>query len=153
VNSPTWADDDDQLLEVVKDTLTDNDVVMDRMREAALAAFTWRTIDLELEQLTLAFDSAGEHDLAFRGTTGEASRMLTFTGPTVGLELEIDDSTIIGQLIPAESGLVTLLLAAGGETEIPTDEVGWFTIPRPVNGPYRLRCVAAESTVVTEWLT
>jgi len=110
MNSPTWADDDDQLMDVVKDTLTDNDVVMDRMREAALAAFTWRTIDLELEQLTLAFDSAFDQDLAVRGTTGEASRMLTFTGPTVGLELEIDDDTIIGQLIPAESGLVTLLL-------------------------------------------
>ena len=75
---------------------------VERMYVAARAAFTWRTIDQELE-LLLADESAQPQALV-RGPEEPVSRTLEFTGRTVSIELEIGPQLIVGQIYPIQAG-------------------------------------------------
>jgi hypothetical protein len=124
---------------------------IERMYAAARAAFTWRTIDQELELLSIADESAQAPALV-RGPEEPVSRTLEFTGRTVSIELEIGPQLIVGQIYPIQAGRLTLLTPEGAETELLADEVGCFTVARPACGPFRLRCTTAEAGVITDWI-
>lgn len=171
MTSPTWAHDDDELLAMIKaaaaDTSamtadptaaspgSDGDVLLDRMRRAAKAALTWRTIDQELDRLTMSSDSELLAAAAVRGAGTAPSRIVEFHGDSFDLELEIGDESLIGQVYPAQLGQVTLLTAAGLSIPTPVDDVGCFLFDRPAAGPFRLRCDIGDGGlgVVTEWIT
>ena len=58
-----WSDDD--LMAELAEAVAEEDAVTDRRREAARAAFTWRSVDAEL--MELLHDSALEAGAAVRG--------------------------------------------------------------------------------------
>jgi hypothetical protein len=128
-----------------------DEATIDRMYAAARAAFTWRTIDQELELLCLADESVRPSALV-RGSEEPVSRTLEFTGRTVTIELEIGAQVIVGQIYPIQTGRLTLLTPGGDETELTADEVGCFTFTRPRSGPFRLRCTTADAGVLTDWI-
>lgn len=155
MNTPGWANDDDILQALIKDALTTEDPAVvavsadDSMMRAAKAAFTWRTVDQELERLTIASETSADAVLR----TWREARLVEFRGESLSLELEIDDQSIIGQVYPTGSGLITFIPATGSDIDASIDDLGCFTINRAVNGPFRLRCVTTDGSVVTEWMT
>lgn len=149
MNSPQWSDDD--LLRELGAALREEPVDETAIR-AAEAAFTWRTVDAELEIIALDADSGLVGTAQVRGRP-DPPRTLTFHGERVGAELEIDEDGLIGQLIPPGSGQVTLVTADGPQETTLTDEVGGFTLPRPPPGPMRLECTLGADHFITEWMT
>jgi hypothetical protein len=89
--------DDDRLLAELREAVAEADQVTDRQREAARAAFTWRTVDAELAELL--HDSALE-STAVRGAD-DAARTLSFVSGPITLEVEIDGDTVMGQVVGA----------------------------------------------------
>lgn len=122
-----------------------------RMYAAARAAFTWRTIDEELELLSASEGSADDLALV-RGSEEPISRTLEFAGRTISIELEIGPDLIVGQIYPIQIGHLNLMTPGGADFELTSDEVGCFTFPRPAEGPFRLRCTTADAGVVTDWI-
>ena len=97
--------------------------------EAAKAAFAWRTVDVELAELT--FDSrVDEPEVAVRSGATDVRR-LAFTSDSVTIELETGpDDDLIGQVIPPAVATIKLI-EASGETlaTIDSDALGVFTSP------------------------
>ncbi|HOZ58209.1 MAG TPA: hypothetical protein PKY70_08485 [Nakamurella multipartita] len=159
-----WMEDDEALVAQLRQALAqatdrtpepggpglDPDTV-ERMYAAARAAFTWRTIDQELELLAIAEESAGASVLV-RGAEEPVTRTLEFAGRSVSIELEIGPEIIVGQIYPLQAGRLTLLTPAGEESDVTADDVGCFTFPRPPGGPFRLRCTTADAGVITDWI-
>lgn len=154
-----WVRDDDALLAQLRDAVSDRTdeelgldrETIDRMYAAARAAFTWRTIDVELELLSASEESA-EDQLLVRGSEEPIARTLEFAGRTMSIELEIGPDLIVGQIYPIQAGHLTLLTPGGTPTQLRSDEVGCFTFPRPADGPFRLRCTTADAGVITDWI-
>lgn len=149
MNSPQWSDDD--LLRELSAALREEPVDESIIR-AGEAAFTWRTIDAELEIIGLGTDSGLVGTGQVRGRP-DSRRTLAFHGDRVGVELEIDEEGIIGQLTPPGTGHVTLITVDGPQATAQTDEVGGFTLPRPAGGPVRLECALGADHFITEWTT
>lgn len=159
-----WLEDDEALVAQLRRALAqatdrtpepggpglDPDTV-ERMYAAARAAFTWRTIDQELELLSMTDESVRAPALV-RGSEEPVSRTMEFTGRTVSIELEIGPRLIVGQIYPVQGGRLTLLTPGGDETELTADDVGCFTFARPSGGPFRLRCTTADAGVITDWI-
>ncbi len=145
-----WTDDEllHELSAALREQPADEDIV-----RAGRAAFSWRTVDAEL--LALDLDSAA--DLAasalVRGGELGAPRMLAFGGDQLSVEIEIDETGIAGQLIPARPGRVTLVTPDGPQFTAQADDVGGFTLPPPPAGPVRLDCLQGEVRFVTQWVT
>ncbi len=160
-----WVGDDDALLGELRGALRDSsdseaadddadqgldEATTARMYSAARAAFTWRTIDDELELLAAVEQS--ESDLALvRGSEEPISRTLEFAGRTIGIELEIGPDLIVGQIYPVQVGQLTLFTDDGATAEFTSDEVGCFTVDRPA-GSFRLRCTTSDAGVITDWI-
>lgn len=87
-----------------------------------------------------------------RDRSGQPSRTLVFEGDGVGVEVEVTDGAVEGQLIPARPGRVVLRRPDGDVAEAQTDEVGYFRLDVRVAGPVRLVCEATDGTCVTQWL-
>jgi hypothetical protein len=123
--------------------------------EAGKNAFAWRNIDAELAQLT--YDSTVGSGLPPVVRTDAASiRALTFTSPRLTIELEVRGDSLLGQLVPAQVATVELYTRAGQDTvaEIPSDEIGCFSVHPVPPGPFRLRCRAGAGVdVLTGWVT
>jgi hypothetical protein len=112
--------------------------------QAALAAFTYRTVDAELAELT--FDSLAE-SAPVRG--GEQPRFLTFRTGSRTIEIEITGPPrrIVGRLSPPEPAGVEIRHPAG-TSAVTADALGRFNAPLPGSGPFSLRC----GGVVTDWV-
>jgi hypothetical protein len=149
VSSLGWSDD--ELLSELRAALHEPPVDESVIR-AAQAAFTWRTVDAELELLGLAADSALAGDAMVRGGSPGAPRMMAFHGSRMSVEIEIDEAGIVGQLTPPRPGQVTLVTADGPQATIQADDVGCFTFPA-MSGPLRLECRVGADRFVTEWVT
>lgn len=120
--------------------------------QAGQAAYTWRTIDAELAELT--YDSAQESVAAAGRRAEDAARTLTFSSAHLTIELEATGDAILGQLVPVQSGLIEIQpgLEKGAQTDV--DTMGCFTIQPIPAGPFRLRCRNDAGVVVlTEWLS
>lgn len=145
----TIPPNDDQLMELLATAQAEAVHISDQSRAAARAAFAWRTIDEELMQLT--FDSRIHDAVLVRGAT-EGLTVVGFQGATFSLEVERDGDELLGQIVPAEKCLVTLVTKDGDGPTVHTDETGFFFLPYTVNGPCRLRVQFETRSESTTWL-
>ncbi len=183
MTSTSWMDDDEELLAMIKTAVAGRDLAIDetvdadrtvdrndgagaeprtaqisdaavaRMRQAAKSAYTWRTIDQDLERLTMHSDSDLAAATQVRGAGAQPYRIVEFHGENLDLEMEIGEQALVGQVYPAQQGEVTLQTAGGTSMATSVDEVGCFTFARPVAGPFRLRCDIGATRVVTDWIS
>ena len=147
MSSPHWTDD--ELLRELRDALQEPSVDERHIR-AAQAAFTWRTVDADLEILGLETELAPAGAAQVRGSPG-SPRMFTFHGERLSVEIEIDEDGIVGQLTPPGPARVTLLTTDGPQAATEADEVGCFSLPPPPPGPMRLDCQCGADRFLTEW--
>jgi hypothetical protein len=149
LNSPRWTDQEllSELSKALHEPPLDENII-----RAAQAAFTWRTVDAELEILSLSegLEYAGAQ---VRGTGPRSPRTFAFHGERLNVQVEVDDTGIVGQLTPPGTGKVTLMTPDGPHATAETDEVGCFTLPPPPSGPVRLDCRLGADHFVTEWAT
>ncbi|HEX4661397.1 MAG TPA: hypothetical protein VH307_28715 [Streptosporangiaceae bacterium] len=145
--------DDEELLAALREALRARESVPPEFVEAAKNAFAWHNIDAELAQLT--YDSSRDSDYEPSVRAEAASiRALTFTSAHLTIELEVTRDSLLGQIIPAQAGVIKIQLRDAAETEFPADEIGCFSVrPIPV-GPFRVRCrTAAGIDALTGWIT
>ena len=144
--------DDEQLLAALREAMKARQAVPSWFVEMATNAYAWHNVDAELAQLT--YDS--ETDLARAAATrSEAAsiRALTFTSPHLTLELEVAESSLIGQVIPPRAGTVETH-TTGGVTTSPVDEIGCFAVEPIPASPFRLRFRTTDGIdVLTSWIT
>jgi hypothetical protein len=150
VCSPEWTDD--ELLQELRSALQEEPVAESVIR-AAQAAFTWRTVDAELELLSLDAGDELAAGALVRGGGPGAQRSFAFQGERLSVEIEVDGAGIVGQLTPPQPGQVTLVTAEGPQATAQADEIGCFTFPPPAPGPLRLDCQLGDDHFVTEWVT
>jgi hypothetical protein len=150
LNSPRWTDEEllSELSKALGEPPLDENII-----RAAQAALTWRTVDAELELLSL--DAGLEHAGAaqVRGTGPGSPRTFAFHGERLSVEVEVDDAGMVGQLTPPGPGQVTLVTPGGPHAATQADEIGCFTLPVPPAGPARLDCRLGDDHFVTEWTT
>lgn len=148
-----WPPVDDAVLLVeLGAALRDPGPVPEEFLDAALAAFSWRTIDAELALAELAFDSACDLEPAGLTRSAGTERTLTFRSGQVVVELEVTATGIVGQLSPARPGRVSARTATGQYDDVPVDEVGFFSMGVPPTGPVQFRARTAEYAVRTSWV-
>jgi hypothetical protein len=150
VNLPRWSDD--ELLRELRAALQEAPVDENVIR-AAQGAFAWRTVDADLELLSLEEGSTLTNDALVRGSGPGAVRRLAFHGERLSVEVEIDEIGIVGQLTPPQPGQVTLLTADGPQATAQADDAGCFAFPMPASGPLRLDCKVSAERFITEWVT
>ena len=143
---------DDELLEALRRAVTARHEVPAEFVAAARDAFAWHNIDAELARLT--YDShAADHALATRTETASI-RALTFTSGRLTIELEVGHDSLVGQVVPAQPAVVTVLPRTGGETVLQADEIGCFCVEPIPLGQFRLRCrTSAGVETMTGWIT
>jgi hypothetical protein len=147
---PTWNDDEllGELAAALAEAPVDESVV-----RAAQQAFTWRTVDADLELLAADAGSRAGDLALVRGHGPGEPRTMAFHGARLAVEIEIDDAGIVGQLTPPRAGQITLLTAAGPQATAQADEVGCFAFPPPSSGPLRLECRLGDDHFITDWVT
>ena len=123
----------------------------ERLIRAAQAAFTWRTVDADLEILSLEAELTVSDTALVRDAGQGSTRVFTFQGERLTVEIEIDDDGIVGQLTPPGPARVTLVTPDGPHTAVDADEVGCFSLPAPPSGPMRLDCQRGSERFLTEW--
>jgi len=121
--------------------------------EAGKSAFAWHSIDAELAQLT--YDSTHSPDVSALTRAESASiRALTFTSTRVRIELELVESSMLGQILPVQPATIEVQARDDAEQAITTDEAGYFSIHPIPRGPFRLRCrLTVGSDILTSWIT
>ncbi len=144
---PRWTDD--ELLQELGTALREEPEDETFIR-AGQAAFSWRTVDADLELLGLAADSAVAAGALVRGG---GPRTLAFRGERLSVEIEIDEGGIVGQLTPPQPGQITLVTTSGQDMTTQADEVGCFAFPPPPAGSLRLDCRLGDDRFITEWVT
>jgi hypothetical protein len=153
LSSPRWTDDewtDDELLRELRAALQEPPVA-EKLIRAAEAAFTWRTVDADLEILSLESGLAMSDTAQVRGAEQGSPRRYAFHGERLSVEIEIDEDGIVGQLTPPGPARVTLVTPDGPQAAADADEVGCFTLPAPRPGPMRLDCQRDRDRFLTEW--
>lgn len=155
--------DDEDLLDELRSLFSRVDPVEPRLYEQARSAYTWRTVDAELAELS--FDSLMDRELASTvrddGTATLGPRMLGFGAvlgdADVAIEVEISPGprspVLIGQLLPAVAGRVELQCADGRTSVVLADELGRFRVEPVPPGPLRLRVRHGDPVVQTTWVS
>ena len=123
----------------------------EKLIRAAQAAFTWRTVDADLEILSLETELAVSDTALVRDAGQGSPRTFTFHGERLSVEIEIDNDGVVGQLTPPGPARVTLVTPDGPQAAADADEVGCFTLPAPPSGPMRLDCQRGSDRFLTEW--
>ena len=149
--------DDARLEEELRGLAARLEPVPDRLVQAAVDAYAWRTVDADLAELV--FDSLADQDEAALVRGRQQERLLSFR--TSGLTIEVEVTAagasrrLIGQLVPPQRAEVEIRQQDEVVTLI-TDEFGRFIAESLPPGPVSLRCgPAAEahrSPVVTDWV-
>jgi hypothetical protein len=144
--------DDEELMAALGEAIRAREAVPEWFVETGKNAFAWHNIDAELAQLTYDSHSDRERAAVVRSETASI-RALTFTSARLSIELEVSESTLIGQIIPPQAGTLEVHTTAG-VTSSPVDEIGCFAVEPIPNSPFRLRCRTADGTdVLTGWIT
>jgi hypothetical protein len=108
-------------------------------------------LDLDAELAELIYDSQREPALVRTDTA--ALRALTFASATQTIELEVADHGLLGQLVPPGRVQIEVQVRDGTTACATSDELGFFTIPRVPEGPFRLRYRTGSGVdVVTGWI-
>jgi len=144
--------DDEQLLAALGDALRARQEVPEWFVETGKNAYAWHNIDVELAQLT--YDSLVDREQAAAVRSEAASiRALTFTSARLSIELEVSESSLVGQIIPPRAGTLEVHTTAG-VTSSPVDEIGCFVVEPIPSSPFRLRCRTEDGAdVLTGWIT
>ena len=149
----TAADhEDDALLAELGVAARAADPVPPGLLTFAREAFTWRTVDAELAELT-----ADSREAAGAGMRGPGDvRLLSFTAGELRLELEllVDGPLrrVVGELSPPGPARVTVEHPAGELVE-DADELGRFLVTGVPAGRVRVRCEPGSGrAMVTPWL-
>jgi hypothetical protein len=152
VLDPEW-NDDEKLIEALRDALTSAGEVPEAFVEAGKAAFAWRTIDAELAALT--YDSAWDKlDAMVIRSESAILRSLTFASDGWTVELELTPDAVLGQLDPPEAGTVRARGDGGTLATAEIDDLGFFVLRPPPAVPYRLVCTTTSgTTILTGWIT
>src|SRR6478609_9819944 len=98
-NKADPTDGDQGLLALLRESLDEVDRVPARVFEAGYAAFSWRTIDAELAHLT--YDSSSAEAMAGVRSQQAALRAMTFASNSFTIELPVEPTMLLGQVIPA----------------------------------------------------
>jgi len=150
--------EDTELEEELRRAAARFDPVPGELLQAAIEAFTWRTIDAELAELV--FDSLVDQDEMSLVRGPRQRRLLSFEagGQTIDLEVTSTSSSrgLVGQLIPARQASVEIRVGASA-IAVDVDELGRFRADVVPAGPMSLRCSAAPAepgtAVVTDWVS
>ena len=147
--------DDDQLLAALGEAIRARQDVPDAFVEMGKGAYAWHHIDAELALLTYDSSRAEDRDVTASMRSETASiRALTFTSAHLSLELEVTETSLLGQVIPPRAGTLETQTRAGATTTVPIDEIGCFAIEPIPAGPFRLCCRREDgSDVMTNWIT
>ncbi len=145
--------DDEQLLAALRESVRAREAVPAWFVETGKNAYAWHNIDAELAQLT--YDSSHDQSEAAVTRSETASiRALTFTSAHLSLELEVTETSLLGQIIPPRAGTMETHTRAGSITTTPVDEIGCFALDPIPASPFRLRCRTADGAdVLTGWIT
>jgi hypothetical protein len=159
--------DDSVLLAAVGRVLEAIDPVPAGVLDAARAAFGWREVDAELAALIadsaeasagVRGDDDGGPDAPGAATAGtSAARVVTFDGPTGGVEVELSRGRagsvrLLGQVVPAGRAEVEVRTPAGPGPRTETDDVGVFVVDGVPRGPVSLRVSRPDAPpMVTAW--
>lgn len=143
--------DDQHWLALLREALSEIDQVPATVLEAGYAAFSWRTIDAELAHLT--YDSSAAEATAGARSQQAALRAMTFASNSFTIEIQVEPTMLLGQLIPVEEpGTLTVTMQDGTTFAVSFDELGCFTIDPTPPGAFRLQ-LPGESAVVTDWIS
>jgi hypothetical protein len=144
--------DDEEILAELGEALRAREEVPEWFIETGKNAYAWHNIDAELAQLT--YDSLVDRERAAAVRSEAASiRALTFTSTQLSIELEVAESSLIGQIIPPRAGTLEVHTTAG-VTSSPVDEIGCFVVDPIPSSPFRLRCRTEDGAdVLTGWIT
>jgi hypothetical protein len=144
--------DDEELLAALGEALRARREVPEWFVETGKNAYAWHNIDAELAQLT--YDSHDDRARAAAVRSEAASiRALTFTSTRLSIELEVAETSLLGQIIPPRAGTLEVHTTAG-VTSTPVDEIGCFTVEPIPASPFRLRCrIEDGADVLTGWIT
>jgi hypothetical protein len=145
-------DDEEYLLRELKAAYAESRQVPPEAAQTAKASFTWRLVDAELETLSLCFDSTVDDLAVVRSGSTTAPRMLSFESDDIGVELEVGAHEVTGQLIPAQSGEVRFVSAAGPSAHTTADSNGCFVFRSPAQPPFRLEFRTPQAHFATEWI-
>jgi hypothetical protein len=148
-----WTDD--ELMLDLAQTLP-RPAVDAELLAAAQTAFAWRTVDADLDLAELRYDSSFDDAALVRGPRSGSPRTLVFRGERLGVELELSDRGIEGQLIPPEPGQVRLMTAAGDPVTTTADGMGCFAFASAQagrRGPIRIEGSLAAGRFATQWIT
>ena len=146
MNESTPAEDQ-VILDDLALALRAMDDVDPRHREAAQAAFAWRTIDDELMELT--YDSL-QTPAMVRSAGVDEPRTVSFSSSIGSLELEIDGERVMGHVLPGGTVTVVMTNVVGQRLEAPSDEDGVFELKGNLPGPVRF---SIEGKGTTQWVT
>ncbi|MGL5866620.1 MAG: hypothetical protein ACRCYX_12280 [Dermatophilaceae bacterium] len=116
-------------------------------RDAARGAFAWRTVDHDLLRLAEDGRLVGT---AVRGP-GE-SRILSFGGDDVTLEIEVNEHRIMGQVLPSRACTLTIESPNPPSRLISIDDSGLFVVDRVDQGSVRFGIEIDGATRYTEWI-
>ncbi len=145
--------DDERLLVALREAMRARQAVPSWFVETGKNAYAWHNIDAELAQLI--YDSKSDRlGAAVMRSETASIRALTFTSAHLSLELEVTESSLLGQIIPPRAGTVEIHTRAGATTTTEVDEIGCFAVDPIPAGPFRLRCRTADGAdVLTGWIT
>lgn len=139
---------DEELLIRLKSWISRIDPVPPSVVAAAEAAYSWRTLESDLAELT--YDSSLE-TAEFAGIRGGSGRLLVFSSARVTVELEISgrDRRLVGQVEGLGSPQLEIQHSRGS-LPVKIDSVGRFSASELPAGPMRLRLTDEEGGTVTE---
>ncbi len=155
-----WDDvgnlDDDALMALLDEAVKEADAVPDRRREAARAAFTWRSVDDELAELL--HDSALDAGAAVRSSAG-GPRSLAFGRSGLTLEVEVDGDQVLGEVIAvgeaaSGDGLASVTLQCPETPDVTTtvDAAGFFRFAGVGTGAVRFVVERGGWSLTTPWV-
>ena len=157
-----WDDlenlDDDALMALLDEAVKEADAVPDRRREAARAAFTWRSVDEELAELL--HDSALDAGAAVRSASAPGPRSLAFARSGLTLEIEVDGDQVLGEVIASGAateaeGLTSVTLQRPDTPDVTTtvDGAGFFRFAGVGTGAARFVVERGGWSLTTPWVT
>jgi hypothetical protein len=148
---------DDELMAELAEAVAEQDAVTDARREAARAAFTWRTVDDELAEL---LDGAALDAGAAVRSSADAPRSLSFGRSGLTLEVEVEGDEVLGQVIgegaaagAAVPATVTLRRPDAEDAHVEADASGFFRFTGVGPGPARFVVDQAGWSLTTPWVT
>ena len=144
--------DDEELLAALGEAMRARQAVPEWFVETGKSAYAWHNIDAELAQLT--YDSSRDQDVVAAARSEAASiRTLTFTSSRLSIELEVAESSLLGQIVPPRVGTLEIHTTAGVISS-PVDEIGCFVVDPIPTSSFRIRCRTEDGTdVLTGWIT